>query len=746
MHSKFDSLDEDGKLSRRPAVLSGASLAFLSFSTLGVIYSDIGTSYTLNGIWPSSGPAPSVDDVIGGCSAIIWSLFLLPVLKYCLIALRFGTEEGEGGTFALLQGLYPQKDHNREDDRSIDSTHSRRLLESVKWPLTVWGLFGTALTMADGIFTPAVSVTSAVGGIAVAKPNVEKNITAISIAFLIPLFLIQRLGTHRIAATFAPVTFVWLLLLAGTGMYNISYYPGVFRALDPSRAIMWFVRTKTYDYLAGVLLALTGCEAMFANLGQFNALSIQVSFSCFVFPSLVFAYLGQGARIIHEGDAVMSNIFFNTIPGPVGGGLYWVIFVVSILATLIASQTLLTATSSLVQQLVNFKSLPPFRLLYTNDRLHGQVYVPVANYLLGMATIIVVGVFKNLANMSNAYGFSVATVMIVTSTFIAIQIYYVKQLPLIISFVYFVPFVFLDGLFWGAALKKVPHGAWVPLMIGSILTILMAFWTWARGLEDDFDRRNRRDPHSFLLSSSSSRLVSSISEDKLDGAYIVKSSDPTVTSGQVIEAQSFYSAPSKRSSVAERLALVDSDGNAGAEVYRLPTAALFYKLTPSPGVPHAFYGWVQNMPALPRLVIFLSVRLIPLAHVDEQDRYSASAYSSIKGFYDVTYNIGFRDDFKPSAESIVQLVSELEGRADPPNALKIIADLKSMARIMPHIIPHHFVTSKHINFKFASGPCNAIRQFLIEGLYRRLATMFPGTANWNVNQADILRVGVNAPI
>ncbi|KAG8998097.1 hypothetical protein FRB90_012378 [Tulasnella sp. 427] len=257
--------------------IGGTALLLLTFQSLGIIYSDIGTSplYVLNGIWPSSGPAPSKEDVIGGVSAIVWSLTLVPLLKYIIIVLQFGTGEGEGGTFALYQGLFPPDVRNDDDDRSLtcDSAfmraHSTRSssekLAPIKWPLLAWTLFGTALSIADGILTPAVSVTSAVGGIAIAKPNVTNSIVPISIAFLIVLFGAQRFGVHRLGLTFAPITLIWLLLLGGTGIYNITRYPGIFRAFDPSRLVMFFVRTKKYDYLAGILLAVTGCEAVFAK-------------------------------------------------------------------------------------------------------------------------------------------------------------------------------------------------------------------------------------------------------------------------------------------------------------------------------------------------------------------------------------------------------------------------------------------------------------------------------------------------
>ncbi|KIO16195.1 hypothetical protein M407DRAFT_233319 [Tulasnella calospora MUT 4182] len=262
---------------RRAIAVGGTALLALTFQSLGIIYSDIGTSplYVLNGIWPSSGPTPSKEDVIGGVSAIIWSLTLVPLIKYIFIVLQFGTREGEGGTFALYQGLFPPDLQNDDDDRALtcdsalvrakSSRSSTEKLGPIKWPLLAWTLFGTALSIADGILTPAVSVTSAVGGIAIAKPSVIQSIIPISIGFLIALFGAQRFGVHRLGLTFSPLTLIWLLLLGGTGIYNISKYPGIFRAFDPSRLVLFFMRTKQYDYLAGILLAVTGCEAVFAK-------------------------------------------------------------------------------------------------------------------------------------------------------------------------------------------------------------------------------------------------------------------------------------------------------------------------------------------------------------------------------------------------------------------------------------------------------------------------------------------------
>ncbi|ORY35333.1 potassium transporter [Naematelia encephala] len=259
------------KYERKILRLSGIKLFALAFSTLGVIYSDIGTSplYVLNGIWSSSGDAPSEEDVIGGISAIIWAITLLPLIKYVGFALEFETGEGEGGPFALFMALFP-KHELADDGRSLTTyptmdSHDPKKKEGLKrfkWPLFIWTVFGTSLTLADGILTPAVSVVSAVEGIAVAKPGVINDIVPISIVFLLLLFAVQGFGIQRLSICFAPITFIWLLLLGSTGIYNIVQFPGIWRAYDPSRAIMY------YDNLAGVLLAITGCEAIFAKSVQ----------------------------------------------------------------------------------------------------------------------------------------------------------------------------------------------------------------------------------------------------------------------------------------------------------------------------------------------------------------------------------------------------------------------------------------------------------------------------------------------
>ncbi|KAJ1300716.1 hypothetical protein OPQ81_002360 [Rhizoctonia solani] len=746
-----------GEDRRRALQVSGTALLALSFQTLGIIYSDIGTSplYVLNGIWPSSGPLPNEEDILGSISAIVWSLTLLPMLKYVGFALSFGTQEGEGGTFALFHGLFPPNFISDDEDRSLthDSTHKYKSGTSgrsstastsgldknswLRWVLLPWTLFGTALCLADGVFTPAVSVTSAVGGIAVAKPEVSSKVVPISISFLAVLFLIQRFGTTTIGRVFAPVTMVWLLLLASTGIVNIVKHPGIFRAFDPSRAVLLFVRTKNYDILAGVLLAVTGCEALFANLGQFNATSIRLSFLCLTYPALVLAYLGQGARLITDGEDVFSNIFYKTIPGPTGGPLYWIMFLFAILATLIASQAMITAAFSLTQQLINLRSFPPLLMKYTSETIQGQVYVPAVNWALGIGCIVVVAAFKDLAALTNAYGFAVSTVMFVTTTLITIQISYVKHRPAILGAAFLLFFGFIDGLFWGASLKKIPHGAWVPLMIGCILMVIMWFWTWAKGLEDEFDGANRRNLRHFIM------LDSVAYDEKVSPPAVTPTYSQTSTANQEITFVDDQLVAEDEVED-EKLGLyLLSDSKERRLLPRVETAAVFHKLSAGRGVPHAFYAFLRQWPALPRVVIFLSVRIMPTARVAPEDRYVVTRVRSLPGFYGVTYFKGFRDDFQVKIDDVIEKLYDLELRAAGPDSADA---LRAASKVTTHIVPSYYVVSRPVTAGLLSPVFDWLRAMLVEGVYRRMSTMFPETANWLGSADEIIRVGVNAVI
>ncbi|KAL8280080.1 hypothetical protein RQP46_007410 [Phenoliferia psychrophenolica] len=662
--------------------------------------------YVLNGIFPSSGPAPSKEDTIGAISAIIWSITLIPLVKYAWIALEFGNRTGEGGPFAVYTALYPPPE---ETDEARDLTHlndapdkSKSVLERplVKGFLYVWVLFATCLTISDGLLTPAVSVVSAVEGLAVGAPKVGNSIVGISCAILVVLFIFQFLGTRRVGFTFSPIVAIWLLTLAVSGIINITHFPGVFRAFDPSRGIMLFVRTGDYGLLGGVLLAITGVEAMFANLGQFSKASIRLGFSAFAYPCLILAYLGQGARLITDGDVVIAQVFFNSIPGPVSGGFWWFTWIISVLAAVIASQAMISATFSLVQQLTGLHAMPAFSVIHTDDSNKGQVFAPAINILICIGTIGVTAGFGTDIALTNAYGFAVSGVLFITTSMLAISMVRLKHLPVIASLAFFVFFGFLDGLFWGSALRKVPHGAWFPLGMGVVLCLMLLFWTWARGLEDAFDARHRHPLNEFL----------GMSEEKVE-------TEGHSSGHEVSEIPTL-----RHRSSATRLRLV----RGAVDLPRLPVFALFHNASASTlaGAPHAFSAFLSCYPALPQIVIFFNIRVVGVPHTIGDERFNVSRVKSFEGIYTATLRLGYRDsvDLRNVAGPIRDRIVMLEARDGPDSAKDIAAVVDTAIKnAVTHILPNFHCVGDQTG---SSKIVNILRAFLIESIYRRIKLNF----------------------
>ncbi|CAG8558828.1 4368_t:CDS:10 [Acaulospora colombiana] len=400
---------------------------WLAFQSIGVIYGDIGTSplYVYTGIFPDPTKPPSAEDTLGALSLIIWSLTIVPLLKYVFIILR-ADDHGEGGTFALYSLLSRYsglsiRGENRIDDLTITNYDAisvqsatkeqpnfikrSRLLQRI---LIVVVLFGTSLVISDGLLTPAISVISAVEGIAIPAPvkrcnTLPQNISRNS-AILIVLFLGQRLGTQRVGVLFAPIVSLWFISLASIGIWNISKYPSVLKAYNPYYAIDYFIRngSDSFQVLGGVLLAITGVEAMFADLGHFNRTAIQISFPCFTYPPLILAYCGQAARLTLD-PTIISNTFWNSLPD-INGPTYWISFVLATLATIIASQAMISATFSLLHQAMQLDCFPRVKVIHTSEKVAGQIYVPEINYLLMIGIVLVVIVAQTAANLTIAYG------------------------------------------------------------------------------------------------------------------------------------------------------------------------------------------------------------------------------------------------------------------------------------------------------------------------------------------------------
>jgi len=472
----------------------GRVLLLLVYQSIGVVYGDIGTSplYVYSSTFTSN---PSHDDLLGVLSLIIWTLTLMVSVKYVLIVLS-ADDRGGGGVFALYSLLCRYADITDGDRRSARMVSMRypstklpsanmkfrRVLEAHPLAHAVLkgvAVVGVCLMIADGVLTPAQSVLAAIQGLKIVRPDMSSSaIIGISCAVLVVLFLVQRFGTTKVAVCFAPVVMLWLILNFAFGIYNLAVHDHtVLKAFSPYFAGQYFVRNKTEGWrsLGGVLLAFTGVEAMYANLGAFNQRAIRISWLCFAYPCLLIAYIGQAAYISDDPGAY-SNPFFKSLPPR----LFWPGFIISILAAIVASQALITGTFQLISQVMNLSYFPKVKLLHTSATFHGQVYIPLANWLLMIGTVAVTAVYHDTARLGRAYGTCVVLVTFITTCMVSVVAIIIWRIHPVIVLVGFLIFASLDGLYLSSALTKVPDGAWFTLMLTAILSIVLFVWRYGK--------------------------------------------------------------------------------------------------------------------------------------------------------------------------------------------------------------------------------------------------------------------------
>ena len=454
--------------------LSPKRLVVLGLAALGVSYGDIGTSplYALRECFRgASHLTPSDANVLGILSLIFWALILVVSTKYMLFVTR-ANNNGEGGMLALVALLNPW--------RKNAGPHS-------KWLLRL-GIFGTALLYGSFMLTPAISVSSAVEGLNVATKVFEPYVIPITIAILVALFAIQSRGTETVGRFFGPVMVVWFTTLASLGVYGIVQEPGVLAAVNPLRAIEFFSINHWTGFvvLGAVFLVVTGGEAMYADMGHFGRRPIQLAWFGLVLPALLLNYYGQGAMLIHSQGQSANQPFYNLAPD---WALYPLVGLATI-ATVIASQAVISGAFSLTRQAVQLGQLPPMRLFQTSSEEYGQIYVPTLNWLLMLATIGLVLGFRTSTNLAWAYGVGISFAMTITTVLAFFIMRERWEWPLWVAGPITVAFLLVDLPFFGANLLKVPHGGWFPVLTAVAMFTLMS--TWLRGREL-LSRRLRHD-------------------------------------------------------------------------------------------------------------------------------------------------------------------------------------------------------------------------------------------------------------
>ncbi|HUN70079.1 MAG TPA: potassium transporter Kup [Burkholderiales bacterium] len=442
-----------------------SSRAALTLAALGVVYGDIGTSplYAVKETFnPDHGIPLNPENVLGGLSAIFWALMIVVSLKYVVLIMR-ADNKGEGGIMALL------------------ALASSAVRDRPQWrtPLLLVGVFGASLFYGDAVLTPAISVLSAVEGLEVGTAAFKPYVVPISVGVLIGLFSLQRKGSTVVGAVFGPVMVVWFLALAALGLVAIVGHPQVLWALNPAHALGFVTQHgfASFVVLGAVLLAFTGAEALYADMGHFGKGPIRIAWFGLVFPALLMNYFGQGALLISNAKAI-ENPFYLLAPA-------WALYPMVALATaatVIASQATISGTYSLTRQAIQLNFLPRMNVMQTSAREYGQIYIPGANWLMLLIISAVVIGFGSSSKLAWAYGVAVTGTMLVTTILTFFLIRFGWGLPLWICVLATGSFALIDAAFFSSSLLKIAQGGWFPLAIGACVFTVMTTWRQGRGI------------------------------------------------------------------------------------------------------------------------------------------------------------------------------------------------------------------------------------------------------------------------
>ena len=444
-----------------PAV--GRNLLKLAAGAIGVVYGDIGTSplYAVKEVFAGSHPIGITPaNVQGVISLVFWSLVLVVVVKYLVFVLSVD-HDGEGGVLALL-ALATKK----------TMAHRGQFRHEL---VVILGLTGAALLYGDGIITPAISVLSAVEGLEVATPVFQPYIVPITVVILIALFAVQKRGTAHIGLVFGPAMLVWFVAIAALGCSWIVREPAILRAVNPVHAVgfLWSGGMHGIMVLGAVVLCITGAEALYADLGHFGAKPIRMAWSAVVFPALILNYFGQGAMLLARGADAARNPFYEMVPA----SLMYPMVVIATIATVIASQALISGAYSLTQQAVQLGYLPRVRIVHTSGQKEGQIFIPQVNWLLAVGCVVLVLAFQQSTRLAAAYGIAVTGTMIITSLLLFVVLKSRWGIPRALLLT--TGFLVVDLAFFAGNVGKIPHGGWLSILVAGVVLVVMT--TWRRG-------------------------------------------------------------------------------------------------------------------------------------------------------------------------------------------------------------------------------------------------------------------------
>ncbi|KAK6931715.1 Potassium transporter [Dillenia turbinata] len=584
----------------------------LAYRTLGVVFGGLVTSPLY--VYPSMPlKSPTKEDYLGIYSIMFWTLSLIGVVKYSCIALK-ADDQGEGGTFALYSllcrninvGILPAKRNNSKLSSSstllYEGTKKQsklaRYFESsiiARRVLLFVAMLGMCMLIGDGILTPAISVLSAMEGIRSPFPSVSKSLVEfLSAIVLIVLFLLQKFGTSRVSFLFSPIMGAWTLVTPLVGIYSIvHHYPSIFRAVSPHYILAFFLRNGKEGWLllGGTVLCITGSEALFADLGHFNKSSIQIAFLFTIYPSLVLTYAGQTAYLIkHPYDH--RDGFYKFIPK----SIYWPVFVISTLAAIVASQSLVSATFSIIKQSVALDYFPRVKVVHTSSSKEGEVYSPDVNYILMVLCVAVILIFGDGQDIGNAFGVVVSMVMLITTVLLTLVMIMIWQTPLVLIFLYFIVFFTMEGVYVSAVCTKLLKGGWIPFAISFILAFIMFGWFYGRQRKVEYE------------------LTHKINLERLK----VLLADPAVQ--------------------------------------RVPGLCFFYTNIQD-GLAPILGHYIKNMKSLHKITIFTTLQYLLVPKVASHERIVVHKMD-LKGAYECVIQYGYADSFNLEGDDFVRQVTD----------------------------------------------------------------------------------------
>jgi KUP system potassium uptake protein len=454
-----------------------AARAALVLGALGVVFGDIGTSplYTVQTVFSPSDPHPvavSRDTIFGIASLIFWAVTIIVTVTYVLLVMR-ADNQGEGGILALITLI---------SRKGFPGGNRTKML------LAGLGIFGASLFLGDSMITPAISVLSAVEGLKVASPSLDHLVVPIAVAIIVTLFLLQRAGTHAVGRLFGPVMLVWFIVIGAFGVGGIATHPEILKALSPTYAVDFFFSSFSVAFfaLAAVVLAFTGAEALYADMGHFGRAPITRAWLLLVFPACMLSYMGQGALILDDPSNIRSP-FFLLAPE----WAQWPLVILATVATVIASQAVVTGAFSVAYQAVQLGYLPRLRIAHTSEETIGQVYVPWINWFLMVSVLTLVLTFESSVALAYAYGAAVTGTITITTLLFFYYVRHQWRRPLWLVLLGGGFLLGIDLLFLAANATKIAHGAWLPLLIA--ITAFTVLTTWQRGRELVTARRERQE-------------------------------------------------------------------------------------------------------------------------------------------------------------------------------------------------------------------------------------------------------------